>query len=186
MPVLVAPLVGFLLGVVFAWAAREELAGADRGALSSRATVPVAAFGLLVHGAIAGYFLTYAPDWSYAYLFDPQRLPSMVAVAAVLISAGSPLFGFAVAAGPASRRRSSLLLRLGTAVLGSIVALASILGNRWARDASYTQFHGDFGTRSLAGSELGHLVLWMNVVLVLAVGWMLWSLRRLAKDEPRR
>jgi hypothetical protein len=186
MPILIAPLLGLLVGLVFAWAAREELARSERGALASQATLPVAAFGLLVHAPVTGYFLTYAPDWSLAYLFDSQRLPALVTVGAALLTAGTPLLGFAIMASPASRRRSSIVLRAGAVLLGTIIATASVLGGRWARDATFAQFHGDFGTRSLAGSELGHVVLWMNAVFVLAVVWMLWSLRRFTKNHPRR
>ena len=47
--------------------------------------------------------------------------------------------------------------------------------------ASHAQYHGDFGTRSLAGSPIGYALLWMSAVLAGGVIWTLHSLRRLGR-----
>ena len=185
MPLLIAPLLGLLLGLVFARAARDELAFSERGPLSSPSIIVVAAYGLLVHAPITGYFLTYAPDWSYAYLVDSQKLPAAMEIAGTLVAAGSPLLAFAVAAPSTVRRRSPVLFRAAVVLVVMIIVLSAVLGPRWATEATYTQYYGDFGTRSVAGSDLGYALLWMNGVIVLAVLWVVQCLRAMSRRAQR-
>jgi len=185
MPILLAPLVGIVAGMLFSWFAREELAQTDRGPFASPALLLVACYGLLVLAPIAAYFLAVAPDWSVAYLAPFEQLPPTLPMAALLVTAGSPLLGFALCAGAASRRRSAPLIRGSVSVLVTVVVILSLFGQRWAKDATFAQFHGDFGIRSLAGGELGHAVLWMNAVLIFGTAWMWFALRRLTRRARR-
>ena len=66
MPVVAAPLFGFALGALFAWAGSEELARVGN-ATTSRSLVVAALFGMLVFAPACGYFQAFFPDWSYAY-----------------------------------------------------------------------------------------------------------------------
>lgn len=181
MPMLIAPWVGILLGVIFAWTAREDLARSERGPLASPALALTLAFGLLVHGPIAGYFLAYAPDWSVAYLVDSQRLPAVADVIMLLMVAASPAVGYLVSAGPASRREGTLLLRWTAPLLVLLAAATISLGPRLGTEANYAQYRGSFGTRSVAGGGLGVSMLWMNTVLFCCVGWIAKSLRELGR-----
>ena len=72
MPGLVAPLVAFALGVVFALHAR---AGAERyDDLERRAAVRIVLlFGALVLAPVTAYFVAFAGDWSLGYLAEAQR-----------------------------------------------------------------------------------------------------------------
>ncbi len=185
MPILLSPFIGVAAGMLFSWFAREDLASNDRGPFASPALLLVACYGLLVMAPITGYFLAVAPDWSLAYLWRFEQLPPTLPVAATLVTAGSPLLGFALCARAASRRQPIPLIRGTVTLLVLLVALLSILGRRWAKDATFTQFHGDFGIRSLAGSELGHAVLWMNAVFLFGTAWMWFSLRRLGRKARR-
>jgi hypothetical protein len=181
MPAPTAPLIGFILGVVFAWGASDEL-GKNAGRVEgSRSFVIVTAFSLLVFAPISAYFLAFAPDWSYAYLVDSQRLPSAVDLGLALVDAVSVPTGFALAARSASSEEPARLVRLlalpALLVLTFLVATAQ----RLSVAASHAQYHGDFGTRSLAGSPIGYAVLWMSAVLVGGVIWTFYSLRRLGR-----
>ncbi len=168
-----------MLGVAFAWAAADELARTAGSGVTSRSMVVVSLFGLLVFSPIAAYFLAFAPDWSYAYLVDPQRLPSAVDLTLVLLDVASVPLGFALAARRASQRRLGSLVRLATApALGALLILVAGF-QRLAVQGSYAQFHGDFGTHSVAGSPLGYSLLWMAAVLAASVLWTARSLRRL-------
>jgi hypothetical protein len=169
-------LIGFLLGVVFAWAAAEELA---RAGLSSatRSLLLAALFGLLVFAPVAGFFLAFSPDWSYAYVVDSQRLPGVVDLALVLTDAASVPAGFVVASRWAATRRLGALLRLAMIpALLTIVFVAAALP-RLSVHATYAQYHGDFGTRTVSGSPLGYALLWMLSVLAAAIVWTLRSVR---------
>lgn len=181
MPVLIAPWVGLLLGVVFAWAAREDLARSERGPLASPALVLTLAFGILVHGPVTGYFLAYAPDWSVAYVVDSQRLPAIVDVILLLIAIASPAIGYLLSVAPAARRESVVLLRWALPLLVLLVAATILLGPRLGTEANYAQFRGSFGTRSVAGGGLGISLLWMNCVLFCSAGWVAKSLRQLGQ-----
>ena len=181
MPAPTAPLIGFILGVVFAWGAGEEL-GKNAGRVEgSRSFVIVTAFSLLVFAPISAYFLAFAPDWSYAYLVDSQRLPSAVDLGLVLIDAVSVPAGFALAARSASAEDVTRLMRLSALPALLVVSFLLATAQRLSVAASHAQYHGDFGTRSLAGSPVGYALLWMSAVLAGGVAWTLHSLRRLGR-----
>ncbi|HMA97068.1 MAG TPA: hypothetical protein VKP30_30500 [Polyangiaceae bacterium] len=178
MPVLIAPWIGLLFGVFFAWSAREELARSERGPLASAALVLPVAFGFLMQGPVAGYFLAVAPDWSMAYLIDSQRVPPVVDFVAVLLTAATPVCGYALAAPAASRREGVPLLRWSLPLLIVVIGVTAALLPRLSTEASYTQFRGSFGTRRVAGGSLGIALLWMNALLFCSAGWTAKSLRQ--------
>ncbi|HEY5959613.1 MAG TPA: hypothetical protein VIV60_23825 [Polyangiaceae bacterium] len=139
------------------------------------------AFGILIHGPVAGYFLAYAPDWSIAYLVDSQQLPVMLDMTALLLTAASPCIGYLLAVSPASRRESAVILRWTVPLLVLVIAETIALGPRLSTEANYAQFRGSFGTRTVAGSGLGIAMLWMNAVLLCSAGWVAKSLRQLGQ-----
>jgi hypothetical protein len=181
MPAPTAPLIGFVLGIAFAWAAADELGRAAGAGTTSRSLVVVTLFSLLVFAPVSAYFLAFSPDWSYAYFVDSERLPSAVDLGLVLLDAASVPAGFAIAARRASSRRLGTLVQIGALPALAAGVFLLIASPRLAVSASYAQFHGDFGTRSLAGSPLGYAVLWMGLVLLGSVAWTSRSLRRLSR-----
>jgi hypothetical protein len=180
MPAPIAPLVGFVLGIAFAWAAAEELARAG-GHAASRSLWLVTLFGLVVFAPAAGFFLAFSPDWSYAYLFDSQRLPGAVDLGLVLVDAASVPAGFAAASRWAAARRLGALLRFALVPLGLVMAFVAFALPRIGVHATYAQYHGDFGTRAVSGSPLGYALLWMSTVLAAAIYWVWRSLRMLGQ-----
>ena len=180
MPVVVAPLYGFALGVLFARAASEELARA-RGAIGSRSILVAGLFGLLIWGPVGGYFIAFFPDWSYAYFFNAEHRPVALDMAAVLVVSASPVIGFAAFARLAASRRNEALTR-GVAVPAiAATALVLLLLPRLKLYATHAQFHGDFGTEPLVGSPVGYALVWMAVVAATAAAWTLRLLRRFAE-----
>lgn len=172
-----APLIGFTLGIAFAWLAAEELARSPGAVEASRSLVLVALFGLLCFAPINAYFMAFAPDWSYAYFVDSRRLPNALDLALGLLDAASVPTGFVMAARGAGAKRLGSLVRLGA--VPALLALVLILSSlpRLGVHASYAQYHGDFGTRSIAGSPLGYALLWMAAVLTGAIAWTARCLR---------
>lgn len=181
MPVLIAPWVGLLFGAFFAWSAREELARTERGPLASPALVLPVAFGFLMQGPVAGYFLAFAPDWSMAYLVDSQRVPLIVDFIAILFCAATPVCGFMLAAPAASRREGVPLLRWSLPLVIVVIGVTAALLPRLGTEASYAQFRGSFGTRRVAGGSLGIALLWMNALLFCSAGWVAKSLRQFSQ-----
>jgi len=181
MPAFVTPFLGFALGVACAWAAVGDL-GRSTSGLGGRALLLTTAFALLVFAPVAGYFLAFEPDWSFAYFVDSERLPTAVPIAVVLLAASSVPGGFLSAVGDARARRLGRVLRKGAvpALLAAIAVLATF--SRLSVHANYAQYHGDFGTRGVAGSPLGYALIWMLAVLGGATAWTLRALQRMSRE----
>jgi hypothetical protein len=183
LPAPIAPLVGFVLGVAFVWAASDDLLPSDSPRPASRSVLVVALFSLLVFAPICAYFLAFTPDWSYGYLIDSERVPTAASLALVLLDVASVPAGFLVAASYARGRSTGPLLRIaGLPLLLAALFVAATL-KRLSLDATYAQYQGDFGTRSVAGTPLGYALVWMTAVLVLASGWTLHLLRRIGRSR---
>ncbi len=178
----IAPLVGSILGLFFAWVTRAPNARSSVG-IPSRSLLVVILFSLLVFAPVCSYFLAFAPDWSYAYLVDSEHLPSTVDLGLVLLNVTAVPAGFLIGWHQARARSKNAVARLGFVLaLGALLFVALTI-RRLGVDASYAQYHGDFGTRPLAGSPLGYAILWMNFVLVGATAWTAHCLRRIALHE---
>jgi hypothetical protein len=106
----------------------------------------------------------------------------MLETLSVVVVAATVPAGYFWGALLTARRRQSTIgryLAIG-AVLVFVLCIA--LWKRMSVEATYAQFHGDFGIRPLAGSELGYVILWLWLVLGLASTWTLFSLYRLGQQ----
>ncbi len=185
MPVFFAPLVGFLFGVAFAWAAWAELARDDGPLVASRPFLVVVAFALLVFTPIVGYFAFFHGDWAYLYTVPARDVPSAVDFALVLASGGVVVLGF-VGAAPLVRRRKVSVVTTLAIVPGSIaIALFALFARRMSLSATYAQFHGEFGTEPIASSALGRGVLLMAVLLAAGVAWSVRALMGMSAEAKR-
>jgi hypothetical protein len=176
MPAPIAPLIGFVLGVAFAWAAADELSRRP-ASVSGQPLVVVLLFGSLVFAPVALFFLSLAPDWAYAYLIDPDRLPRVVDFVLVLANAASVPLGFAAAARRASVRNLGAVAAIAAVPTTLAVAFVAATMRRLNVNATYRQFHDDFGIQPVAGTALGYGVLWMLLVLLIATLWTAHCLR---------
>jgi hypothetical protein len=181
MPAPIAPFLGWIVGLTFAWAASEPSTRAH--ATPGRTILVVILFSLLVYAPICSYFLAFAPDWSYAYLIDSERLPSAVDLGLVLVNAASVPVGFLLGARHVKGGALSSLTRLGFAPGAVTLLFLAVTIKRLGVEASYAQYHGDFGIQPLAGSPLGYAVLWMFAVLTGAVAWTSHCLRKLSGSD---
>jgi hypothetical protein len=173
-----------LLGAAFAWFSMEELSRLG-GSVGTRSLAIVTLFGILVYAPATAYFLAFSPDWTYAYWIDSQKVPDAFPLGVALSSAASVPFGFAASARSAAANRPSAIGRF--AAVPAILASASVLVavRRLGIYATYAQYHGDFGTESVAGSPLGYALLWMVAVVAGAAAWTA-GLRRDITDDARR
>ena len=177
--------VGLLLGLAFARAAHGLLVRSTNAPVSSPAFVVVSTFGLIVYAPIAGFTVALAPDWACAYLIDSQRLPAASETLYVLVAALSVPLGFIWGAPASIRRRWNILTRRITLVAIALVTTGAALLPRLTVQATYAQFHGDFGIRPISGTELGYALLWMFTILGLATTWTLISLYRMGQQPIR-
>ena len=181
MPAPLIPLVGFTLGVAFAWAARDVVAGGAGGRLAAPSLGVVLLFALLVYVPACGYFLIFEPAWAYFYAVEGARRFSALNLVTLSLALASVPAGFLAAAQHARSQRTLEVARLAIVptALGLLVLLAGL--PRLAVKATYAQFHGDFGTEPLAGSSLGWAVLWAALVTLASALYAASVLRRLGR-----
>ncbi len=163
MPATIAPLVGLALGVALSSVTPEQ---GGRRPVQAHATGVVTLFSLLVFTPATIYFLAFAPDWSLAYLVDPNRLPRVADLSLVLASAASAPLGFTASAHYVGRSAARLRIAAGLATLVAAIVLVGL--PRLGVMATHAQFHGDFGVRPIAGSSLGWALLWIDGVVIAA------------------
>jgi hypothetical protein len=189
-PLPLAPLFGFVIGVALAWAAGPELSRDDGPLVASRPFALVVAFALLVYTPIVGYFVAFHGDWSYAYALAARRVPSAVDLGLVLASGGTVVLGLAVAAPQVRKRRLSAIVTMLVAPGSVALALLALAAHRLSVNATYAQFHGDFGGEPIAESALGRSVLVMGVLLSLGIAWCVRAIGQMNVEAhapaPRR
>lgn len=178
MPAPTGPLLGLALGGLFARASSDGSArGRHSVALGPLALVCL--FSLLVFAPIAAYFIAFEPDWAYAYLIDTGRRIGALHAAILLADVASVPLGFILALRSSERAALSAIVRLTGVPLVAVGIFVIILFPRLSVQATYAQFHGDFGTSPVAGGPLGYALIWTSLVLVAAAAWTAYALRRM-------
>lgn len=180
MPVLPAPLFGFSLGVLFAWVARDELARVSSARFGARALPIVTLFACLVFVPACGYFVTFATDWSFAYLIDGRRVPSAVLLLLVLLDGASVIAGFASASESARQRKLGPVLRLGLLPIAAALAIVAALLRRLSLYGTFSQVGRAISVPSITGSPVGYAVLWFGACVLLGAAW---TVRELAAPQ---
>ena len=183
-PAPVAPWIGLLIGIAFALASTNELARSPSGAIGTRGLLVASLFGLAIAGPCAAYFLTVAPDWSWAYLLAPGDLTRAMDFGAALCAAASVPAGYLLSARAAGARNLRPIARLALIPALITALLTASFAHRWSVYATYSQYHGSFGARPLAGSWLGYSVLWSAFVIAASSAWALRAVFR-ATDPSR-
>jgi hypothetical protein len=176
-PIILVHLVGLSLGAAFAWAAGPELARSEKPAALTPAFAVVAAFVAFIWIPVGGYFALFHSDWSYLYLVAQH--PSAIDLALVMLSGACVGGGFLATAKAARKRRlGSLLAAAGVPATIALAGLPVVL-RRLSVSATYSQFHGDFGTQPIGSSLLGRAVLVLGALVALGAIWTVRALTRL-------
>ncbi|MBX3182150.1 MAG: hypothetical protein KIT72_10160 [Polyangiaceae bacterium] len=182
MPALLGPLVGFCLGVAFAWITLKA-GDHDRGALRYRGLLVVSGFSVLVYAPVTGYFLAFAEDWAVAYWFNAGELPVAVPLLWLTLDVCAPPLGFLLAMRPdQTRTRTFLTLGSGPAIAALVLFVVS--AKRLRVFGTYRQFHEDFGVNQVWGTQLGYALAWMLTALLVGAAWTAHALTRL--QPPQR
>jgi len=183
-PILLALLAGFFLGVAFAWMARVELGRVDAPVIATRPFTVVVGFATLVYAPLLAYFVAFHGDWTYGYTVPWHRVPSAVDLALVILAACSVLLGMAASAHAARARRLPVVAWLGIAPGVGFAVVLAWGASRLSVSATYAQYHGGFGVLPIGSSALGRGVLVMARVPGLGVGWTAHALHE--HDQERR
>jgi hypothetical protein len=177
-PILFAPLLGFLLGVILAWISRDELMRQEGPLLVSRPLVMALALALSVYAPMIGYFVLFHGDWSYLYLYPHSRIPSAIDLSLVLLSGALVPLAMRIAAPAARSKKLNVIVWLGAVPATLATALFAWGARRLSVSATYSQFHGNFGTTPISASTLGRGVLFMLILSALAIAWTTRHLTR--------
>lgn len=176
MPAPTGPLLGLLLGALFA-RARSEDKRRERSGLEPLALVTL--FSLCIFAPTAAYYMALEPYWSYAYFIESAPRISALNAVVLLADVASVPVGFALV----NRTRGAQTLPTLTRIVGlpllGICLFLVVFFQRLSVQATYSQFHGDFGTRPVAGSPLGHALIWTTLILVASISWTAVALRRM-------
>jgi hypothetical protein len=178
MPAPIGPLIGLALGALFAWVASDGLPR-SKTSLSLPPLALVCLFALLVFAPACAYYIAFEPDWAYAYLVDGSRRLGALHAAVLLCDVMSLPLGFVLLVYSAHGPTFPHLLRLLGAPLLASAIFVIVLFPRLSVQATYAQFHGDFGTHAVAGGPLGYALIWTTLVLSGAVAWSAHALRRM-------
>lgn len=178
MPAPLAPLVGLLLGVAFHFFGSRGLARAARGTtIETRAHLLVLAYALLLYGPFNAYFLAFATDWCFVYLFDTTANRAALALLSLFLDCGSVVLGFWLGRRFMKDKNPSTLLALLVPACGLLVLFLVGSLRRLGVEATYAQYHGDFGVRPIGSSSLGYALIWLGAVLLGGTLWTLIQLR---------
>ncbi len=179
MPAPIAPLVGLLIGASFHWNGSRQLARAAPGtAVEARGLLLAAAYALLIYAPICGYFLAFAPDWTFVYTVETERLNRALIVLALLGSAASVPLGFHLARRFMRRNTPGAIARVLVPACALILIFFAFAMRRLGVAGTYAQYHGNFGVQPLSGSPLGYALLWMGAILA---GVTLWTAKQYRK-----
>jgi hypothetical protein len=189
-PLPLAPLIAFCLGVALAWVAGPELGRDDGPLVASRPFALAVAFALLVYTPIVGYFVAFHGDWAYVYAVAARQIPSAIDLGLVLASGGTVVLGLAVAAPQVRKRRLGAIVTMIVAPACVALALLALTARRLSVNATFAQFHRDYGGEPIAESALGRGVLVMAVLLTVGVAWCVRAIGQMNLESrapgPRR
>lgn len=177
MPLPLAILVGQMLGMTLAWAARAELARSEVPLVLARPFLIALGLGAIVFGPVVGYFAALHGDWAYLYLVRPSRVPSAVDLALVAGCAMQVPLGFAIAAPWAIARRGTRMLQVNAALATLLVVVCAVTARRLSISASFVQYHGGFGGAPISRTPLGRGILLSWTALALGYAWSMHALR---------
>jgi hypothetical protein len=158
--------IGFALGAGLFWSVAAELARPIRP-IAGQAVLIAAGLGLFAFAPAVALVLGAEPDWAYAYIVPASELPRWLMPWLVLAAAISVPLGFALSM-RACRGRARFVRRWFWVPLAVGAAPLGATAPRLAVQATFEQFHGDFGIRPLVGGPLGYLLVWLFVGLMAA------------------
>ena len=180
MPTLVFPILGFLLGMTFARSSAEELTADPTTVFGARCFVVTMLFAALLFAPASAYYMAFHGDWAFAYMLDASRVPSAVVLALVLFNGGCVTAGFVVAAPLVRRHNTKGLLTVAGVLSLVVLVLLLLFARRLGVAATYAQYRGGFGVRSLAGTPLGYAIAWGGCVFAVAIALTTREIRKLS------
>lgn len=164
MPLPLAPLIAFAIGVFLAWRSRTETNHDD--SLWNLHTLAVTLYAFMVFAPVTAYFAVFATDWSFAYFFEGRRVPSALSLALILFAATALVGGFVAGRRALERHAPGELAWLAGFPLALVVTAFAALYDRLGVDATYDQFVSNFGREPIFTSRLGLAVVWMDGILI--------------------
>lgn len=182
MPALLAPLVGLLIGIAFHQSGSRQLLRAAPGtAVETRGQLLTLSYTLILFAPYNAYFLAFAPDWSFSYALDTRRNLGLLIVCSLLLDSASVVLGFHLARRYFGHSPRATLLRIFLPAVALLLVFLALGRRRLGVEATYEQYHGNFGVHAVAGSSLGWSLLWLGGIFTLSTIWTAVQFRRLGE-----
>jgi hypothetical protein len=176
-------IVSVLLGLIFAWCARQQFTNGV--APWGRELAAVLSFEAIIIWPVALYFYLVYPDWSWMYFVDPRRLP-FGAIILVLLGYVATLLG-GYLAGWAILRARKLQALYGVLGAGAFALLVFLIATRrrLVTHGTFAEFHSGHAL-TFTTSKL----IWAMCVTTLGVaaaaalvGFALWEQGKRFRDD---
>lgn len=178
MPAPLAPLVGLLIGIAFHFFGSRQLARAARGtAIETRAQLLVLAYAVMLYGPFNAYFLAFATDWCFVYLFDTAPHRAALVLLSLFLDCGSVVLGFWLGRRFMRDKNPSTLIGLLVPTTAFLMLFLVGFLRRLSVEATYAQYHGNFGVQPIGDGPLGYALLWMGAAFLGGTVWTLIQLR---------
>lgn len=163
-------LISVVFGGAIALASRGQLRVSSRPWYATRYFASAAIFqGLLVLPA-AAYRYFFHPDWAAMYLFEASKATVIYGIAGLGLVLGAGVGTFGLGNYCARTHREWLILTVMALAVAAVVLMVVLLPERLLLVGSYAQWHGSFGLRALAETDLLPAVLVMDGCVL--VGWV--------------
>lgn len=181
MPLLLAPAVAALLGVVLALVGRDELRRTSGPVSATRGFLVCSLVSLLLFAPAVGFFVAFHPDWAYAYFVPGRRVPSAIDLVEVVALTAIPPATFSWAAVSLRRHAVREIVRGAGALVVLLAVAVALIGPRMSVVGSYEAFREGYDLVPLSGSPLGLAIVWVDGFLTLGVVWAALRLRAMGR-----
>ncbi|MFI5301167.1 MAG: hypothetical protein ACHREM_24040 [Polyangiales bacterium] len=181
MPLPLAPFIAALVGLALALVGRDEARRTGAHVTSLRGFAIVTLVSVTLIAPATGYFVSFYPDWSYAYLVSATTIPSAIDLLLVLAIAAVTVAAYVGTVGALRRQSAYLLTRWAIGLLVALVVIGMLLAPRLLVLTTTEAYRAGGDKPSIGGSALGVSVLWIDACAAAGLAWAARQLRLSAR-----
>jgi uncharacterized membrane protein len=181
MPILFAPFISAFIGLLYAIFGRDEIRRTTQPAHQTRGFLFSMLSAILLVAPLAGYFLAFYPDWSYAYFLSSAKVPSAFDLLFVLFSCAILPLSYVWSANTLRRYALQIFVQGIASLVFLFVVLFVMLAQRLSVAGDYHSFTHRFEMPLLSHSSLGLSIFLLDGCFLFGVFWVSMQLRKLAQ-----
>lgn len=182
MPLPLAPILAALVGLALALVGRDEARRTGAHVTTLRGFAIATLVSVTLIAPATGYFVSFYPDWAYAYFVAAAAIPSAIDLLAVLAVGAATIGAYVLTVGALRRQSAHSLTRWAVGLLVALVALGMLLAPRFLVITTTEAFREGGDKPSIGGSSLGVSILWIDGCVAAGLVWAGRQLRRSARS----